>query len=75
MHGPLEPGATLGCYTDGLIERRLERVDEGLERLRRSFRAGPAEEVCRIVMSELIGGSTVEDDTALLVVRRRADHR
>ena len=72
VHGPLEPGATLGCYTDGLVERRLEQVDEGLERLRRAFRSGPPEEVCRIVMSELIGASTVEDDTALLVVRRRS---
>ena len=70
VRGPLEPGATLGCYTDGLIERRLEPVGDGLERLRRAFRAGPPEEVCRVVMSELIGSSTVKDDTALLVVRR-----
>ena len=72
VHLPLEPGTTLGCYTDGLIERRFESVDEGLERLRRSFRAGPPEEVCRVVISELVGASAVADDTALLVVRRRS---
>ncbi|MCY1141615.1 PP2C family protein-serine/threonine phosphatase [Actinoplanes sp. Pm04-4] len=30
----LEPGSTLLLYTDGLIERRHELLDEGLERLR-----------------------------------------
>jgi sigma-B regulation protein RsbU (phosphoserine phosphatase) len=70
VDGSLAPGSALACYTDGLIERRLEPVDEGLERLRRSFRAGPADAVCRVVMRDLIGSSMVEDDTALLVVRR-----
>ena len=42
----------------------------GLERLRGAFVAGDPEEVCRDVMRDVIGSSTVEDDTALLVVRR-----
>jgi serine phosphatase RsbU (regulator of sigma subunit) len=67
---PLRPGATVACYTDGLIERRREPLDEGLERLRRAVVAGPPEEVCRRVMRELIGSSGVEDDTALLVFRK-----
>ena len=66
----LRPGDTVACYTDGLIERRREPLDEGLERLRRAVVAGPPEEVCRRVMRELIGSSGVEDDTALLVFRK-----
>jgi phosphoserine phosphatase RsbU/P len=66
----LRPGTTVGCYTDGLIERRAESIDRGLERLRSAFHAGPVEEVCTTVMSELVGSSAVEDDTALFVFRR-----
>ena len=68
----LEPGATVGCYTDGLIERRGEPIDHGLDRLRTAFRAGAPETVCGLVMADMIGASTVEDDTALLVFRRTA---
>ena len=66
----LRPGTTVGCYTDGLIERRSEPIDRGLERLRAAFYAGPPEEVCSSVMGQLIGSAAVEDDTALLVFRR-----
>jgi putative methionine-R-sulfoxide reductase with GAF domain len=66
----LPPGSTVACYTDGLIERRDEPIDVGLERLRQTLYAGPPDEVCRTVMAQLIGASTVEDDTALLVFRR-----
>jgi serine phosphatase RsbU (regulator of sigma subunit) len=66
----LHPGTTVGCYTDGLIERRGQSIDQGLERLRAAFFAGPPEEVCVGVMGELVGGSAVQDDTALLVFRR-----
>jgi serine phosphatase RsbU (regulator of sigma subunit) len=69
----LAPGTTVGCYTDGIIERRGEAIDQGLERLRAAFYAGSPEDVCRDVMSELIGSSTVQDDTALLVFRRALD--
>ena len=68
----LGPGTTVGCYTDGLIERRVEPIDRGLERLRAAFYAGDVEDVCSSVMADLIGASTVEDDTALLVFRRVA---
>jgi sigma-B regulation protein RsbU (phosphoserine phosphatase) len=67
---PLEPGTTVGCYTDGLIERRWRSIDEGLEQLRAAFFAGDPEDVCAAVMSDLIGTSAVQDDTALLVLRR-----
>jgi phosphoserine phosphatase RsbU/P len=67
----LVPGMAVAVYTDGLIERRGESIDLGLERLRAAFYAGPPEEVCAAVMSALIGSSPVADDTALLVFRRR----
>ena len=66
----LVPGATVGCFTDGLVERRSEVIDVGLGRLRTAFCAGHPEEVCSKVMAELIGSTRVEDDTALLVFRR-----
>jgi hypothetical protein len=66
----LRPGTTVGCYTDGLIERRGEPIDEGLHRLQTAFFAGPPEEVCASVMTDLVGKSAVQDDTALLVFRR-----
>jgi serine phosphatase RsbU (regulator of sigma subunit) len=66
----LRPGSTVGCYTDGLVERRGEPLTKGLERLQQAFVAADAESVCSTVMSSLIGSRRVEDDTALLVVRR-----
>jgi phosphoserine phosphatase RsbU/P len=66
----LVPGATVACYTDGLVERRCEPIDDGLERLRRALKTGPVEEVCSTVMSALIGSDGVQDDTALFVFRR-----
>jgi serine phosphatase RsbU (regulator of sigma subunit) len=67
----LEPGAALLLYTDGLIERRNEVIDEGLGRLRAAMIAAPADEVCRTVISRLVGGSVPTDDIAMLAVRRR----
>jgi sigma-B regulation protein RsbU (phosphoserine phosphatase) len=66
----LVPGTTVGCYTDGLVERHHEGIDQGLERLRAAFCAGPPDAVSSAVMSELIGRDTLDDDTALLVFRR-----
>ena len=68
----LHPGTTVGCFTDGLIERRGEPIDVGLERMRAAFFAGHPEAVCTSVMAQLIGSSSVHDDTALLVFRRTA---
>jgi sigma-B regulation protein RsbU (phosphoserine phosphatase) len=67
---PLAPGTTVVCYTDGLVERRRESLDVGLERLRRAVYAGPPEDVCSKIMNEVIGAAKVQDDTALLAFRR-----
>jgi serine phosphatase RsbU (regulator of sigma subunit) len=65
----LPRGAVLVCYTDGLIERRGELIDVGLERLRDAVRPGSAEEVCaRLIAS--VGVEQPNDDIALLTIRR-----
>jgi len=66
----LQPGAVLLLYTDGLIERRGEAIDHGLERLRAAVPADRPDVVCRIVMHQLIGTTATTDDIALLAVRR-----
>jgi serine phosphatase RsbU (regulator of sigma subunit) len=66
----LPPGTAVACYTDGLVERRHEIIDHGLERLRAAFHAGPLESVCTTLMAELVGSDVVHDDIALLTFRR-----
>ncbi|GAA3727570.1 SpoIIE family protein phosphatase [Plantactinospora mayteni] len=63
------PGALLVCYTDGLVERRDELIDIGLERLRTAIQPGPAETLCATVMTTL-GVEQPGDDVALLALRR-----
>ncbi|MEV4626929.1 GAF domain-containing SpoIIE family protein phosphatase [Micromonospora sp. NPDC049523] len=63
------PDAVLVCYTDGLVERRIETIDVGLDRLRAAIRPGSAEDVCVGVMSTL-GVDQPADDIALLAIRR-----
>jgi sigma-B regulation protein RsbU (phosphoserine phosphatase) len=66
------PGAALVCYTDGLVERRGEVIDAGIERLRETVRPDAAEPVCAAVMAHL-GVELPTDDVAVLVVCRRED--
>jgi hypothetical protein len=60
-------------WRDGLIERRNESLDQGLERLRRTVTAAPPEVVCQQVMAALIGAREPQDDIAILALRRSAD--
>jgi anti-sigma regulatory factor (Ser/Thr protein kinase) len=65
----LEPGDTVVLYTDGLVERPGEPLDEGLGALR-ELAAGAADrpdELCDRLVAEL--GSSA-DDVAVLVARR-----
>ena len=66
----LEPGATVLLFTDGLVERRDQPLDEGLERLRAAaadFSALPPEELCDALLGRLVHES--EDDIALMAAR------
>ena len=67
----LAEGSVLALYTDGLVERRDEDIDAGLERLARALaRRGPGlEELCSSVVDELVGEGGGEDDVALLLAR------
>jgi serine phosphatase RsbU (regulator of sigma subunit) len=65
----LTPGAVLCLYTDGLVERRYEPIDEGITRLCQAVTPGPAEDVCASAMQTLVGSQHPGDDIALLVLR------
>jgi serine phosphatase RsbU (regulator of sigma subunit)/anti-sigma regulatory factor (Ser/Thr protein kinase) len=70
----LAPGSTVLLYTDGLVEKRGESLDVGLERLREvSARApaAPLDELCERVLAALVQ-EPPGDDVALLAVRMLA---
>jgi sigma-B regulation protein RsbU (phosphoserine phosphatase) len=65
---PFPRGATAVFYTDGLIERRGESIDVGLQRLLRDVRPESAEELCRDLLRRHVGREPLRDDAALLAV-------
>jgi len=67
---PLPPGAVMALYTDGLVERRGQSLDVGLERLRATVNTAAADTVAREVMHRLVADSLPIDDIALVVIRR-----
>ncbi|MFD7441267.1 SpoIIE family protein phosphatase [Streptomyces sp. NPDC059909] len=68
----LTPEDTLLLFTDGLVERRGEDIDESLARLTRVVMPGtaPVDELVDAVVREL-GAEKAEDDVALLAARIR----
>jgi serine phosphatase RsbU (regulator of sigma subunit)/anti-sigma regulatory factor (Ser/Thr protein kinase) len=71
LRATLEPGSTVLLYTDGLVEKRGEPLDVGLERLREVAARTPIEsldELCERVLDALVRESP-GDDVALLAVR------
>jgi len=63
------PGAVLCLFTDGLVERRDEPIDDGIARLCQAVTPGPPEGVCVSVMQALVGSQYPGDDIALLALR------
>jgi anti-sigma regulatory factor (Ser/Thr protein kinase) len=68
----LPPGAVLFLYSDGLIERRGEPLDVGMERLRGLLGELASEEpetLADLVLEALTGDVPQDDDVALLCLR------
>jgi serine phosphatase RsbU (regulator of sigma subunit) len=66
----LAPGAVVAFYTDGLVERRGEPIDVGLDRLCAAISPAHPNDVTRDVMHQLTGTTIAQDDIALVVLRR-----
>jgi phosphoserine phosphatase RsbU/P len=82
----IPPGAFLCCFTDGLVERRDQVIDQGIDTLAaildKQIAAAPnpggtsvtaAEDACAAVMRALVGNSPARDDIAILILNRRSD--
>ncbi len=67
----IAPGSVFFFYTDGLIERRGQLLDDGLARLCQVVTAGPPETVVAAVMAALVGNEAARDDIAVLMIRCR----
>lgn len=64
------PGATLCLYTDGLVERRGELIDDGIARLCAAITPDGPEAACASVMTAMANDSPYSDDMALLMLHR-----
>jgi putative methionine-R-sulfoxide reductase with GAF domain len=69
----LQPGGVVALFTDGLVERRGEVLDQGLERLCAAITLESAERSCRAAIAALVPDHGWADDAALLVIRRGDD--
>jgi anti-sigma regulatory factor (Ser/Thr protein kinase) len=67
----LTPGCTLALYTDGLVERRGEALEDGFDRLRcliATNRDRPIQSLASVII-EKMEATRSEDDVALLLYR------
>ncbi|WP_062645908.1 PP2C family protein-serine/threonine phosphatase [Streptomyces maremycinicus] len=71
---PLEPGSTLALYTDGLVERRAQGIDPGIERLSAALGAFATEELdtdldgsAERILEPMLSDSERDDDVCLLL--------
>ncbi len=72
-NAPFAPGDTIVLYTDGLIERRGRTLDEGLALLQRTVESladAPVDEVCSVLLERLSHDRDIEDDIAVMALRR-----
>jgi GAF domain-containing protein/anti-sigma regulatory factor (Ser/Thr protein kinase) len=68
----LDPGATLVLYTDGLVERRGERLLTRQQELHAAAAAAPAEPdlLCEALIAHMLGDEPPPDDVAILTIQR-----
>ncbi len=66
---PMPEGAVMVLYTDGLIERRGQSLDDGMERLASTPTANTADAVCRQLIRVMFADGA-EDDVAIVAIRR-----
>jgi serine phosphatase RsbU (regulator of sigma subunit) len=68
-----DPGDVIVMFTDGLVERRGEGIDDGLRRLRKhveQIREMSPQAMCAALLEEMTKDYDPDDDIALLVIRR-----
>jgi sigma-B regulation protein RsbU (phosphoserine phosphatase) len=63
-------GAVMLLYTDGLVERRGESLDEGFNRLCECVRPDHPEIILHQVLQSLIGTTPPVDDVVVVAIRR-----
>ncbi|MFF1410238.1 SpoIIE family protein phosphatase [Streptomyces sp. NPDC058289] len=70
----LGPGSTAVLYTDGLVERRGEDIDEGVEALERALSGaqGTPAVICDRLMRALGVDADHDDDVAVMVLQQPA---
>ena len=71
----LQAGEGLLLYTDGLVERRGEHIDDGLSALVAALddlAAQPTPHLCDRLMDAVAGGHEGRDDVCQLLIRRQA---
>ena len=66
----LARGEGFVLYTDGLVERRAESIDDGIARLLGAIRSRPDVQPADLVAELLPEGTSGDDDVCLLVFRR-----
>lgn len=65
----LPPGTLFVLYTDGLVERRDQDLDIGLERLRKVVVPTGPETACGQIMATMVGDQPATDDIAVVAIR------
>jgi PAS domain S-box-containing protein len=68
----LRSGDLLIAFSDGLVERRGEPINEGLDRLERVARtlgAAPASEACHLLVERLVADPPEDDDIVVMCLR------
>jgi PAS domain S-box-containing protein len=71
VSAPMTPGSTLLLYTDGLVERPGENIDEGMAALAARVREAPEDPdaLCDHLLATLVPAGGAMDDVAILTLR------